>query len=125
MGHELAFAVERGKIAVNSGSKDPAIKLDVLEAGLAVQLSDALVADSLNDHTSRLETGVQEALRLADLTAEQIDRVVYVGGSSLMAIVPETMRRVFPDAEHSFASVLPQWPKVSRSWQRERACNRR
>ena len=71
LGHELAFAVERGKIAVNSGSKDPAIKLDVLEAGLAVQLSDALVADSLNDHTSRLETGVQEALRLADLTAER------------------------------------------------------
>ncbi|WP_171187440.1 Hsp70 family protein [Ruegeria sp. HKCCC2117] len=106
LGHELAFAVESGKIEVNSGTQDPAIKLDVLEAGLAVQLSDALVADSLNDHASRLETGVQEVLRLADVTAEQIDRVVYVGGSSLMAIVPETMRRVFPDAEHSFASVF-------------------
>ncbi|WP_170350501.1 Hsp70 family protein [Ruegeria atlantica] len=106
LGHELAFAVERGKIAVNSGAIDPAITLNMLETGLTAQLSDVLVAESLAAHAAQLDTGAREVLRQADLTAQQIDRVVYVGGSSLMGIVPETMRGVFPSAEHSFASVF-------------------
>ncbi|NOD68837.1 Hsp70 family protein [Ruegeria sp. HKCCD7303] len=106
LGHELAFAVERGKIAVNAGAQDPAIKLDMLEAGLAARLSDALVAESLSDHARRLASGAHAVLLQAGATAAQIDRVVYVGGSSLMGVVPETMRNIFPAAEHSFASVF-------------------
>ncbi|WP_050604324.1 Hsp70 family protein [Ruegeria sp. 6PALISEP08] len=106
LGHELAFAVERGKIAANSGAKDPAIELNMLEKGLSAPLNDARVAESLATHAARLDGGAQEVLRIAGFSADQIDRVVYVGGSSLMAVVPETMRRVFPAAEHSFASVF-------------------
>lgn len=106
LGHELAFAVERGKIAVNSGANDPAITLSMLETGLTAPLSDVLVAESLAAHAAQLDKGAREVLSQADLTAQQIDRVVYVGGSSLMGIVPETMRGVFPSAEHSFASVF-------------------
>ncbi len=106
LGHELAFAVERGKIAVNSGVADPVIALGMLENGLAARLSDAVVADSLANHAAQLEAGARDVLQQADLTADQIDRVVYVGGSSLMTVVPDTMRRVCPAAEHSFASVF-------------------
>ncbi|CUJ98630.1 Heat shock protein 70 [Ruegeria denitrificans] len=106
LGHEMAFAVERGKIAVNSGVSDPVVLLDMLEKGLAARLSDAVVAECLASHALRIDAGAHEVLRQAGLTAGQIDRVIYVGGSSLMAIVPNTMRSVFPAAEHSFASVF-------------------
>jgi len=65
-----------------------------------------LVADSLDSHAARLNSGAKDVLAKADLTADQIDQIVYVGGSSLMDVVPETMRRVFPKAEHTFASVF-------------------
>ena len=42
----------------------------------------------------------------AGMEAGRVDRIVYVGGSSLMSVVPETMRAIFPEAEHSFASVF-------------------
>ncbi len=106
LGHELAFAVERGKIAVNSGESKPAISLGMIERGLSTPLDEALVTASLAQHGTRLHQGAHDVLATAGLTAEQIDRVVYVGGSSLMAIVPTTMRRIFPAADHSFASVF-------------------
>ncbi|WP_170328514.1 Hsp70 family protein [Ruegeria arenilitoris] len=106
LGHELAFAVERGKIAVNTGADDPAIVLDMMERNLSAPLNSALVADSLATHATLLEEGTQVVLRRANLTPSQIDRVVYVGGSSLMGIVPKTMRSVFPKADHTFASVF-------------------
>lgn len=106
LGHELAFAVERGKIAVNSSAHDPSIRLDVLETGLNVPLSPALVTESLSAHAKSLQAGAQDVLDQAGLTSEQIDRVVYVGGSSLMGVVSDTMRGVFPTADHSFASVF-------------------
>jgi hypothetical chaperone protein len=106
LGHELAFAVERGKIAVNTGAQNPEIQLEMLESKLSVPLSSILVTHSLATHAALLHEGALAVLRKADLAPDQIDRVVYVGGSSLMAIVPETMRSAFPTAEHTFASVF-------------------
>ncbi len=106
LGHELAFAVERGKISVNSGEKNAAISLSMVENGLTAPLDARLVKETLANHAARLESCASEVLRKANLTTEQIDRVVYVGGSSLMTIVPDTMHRMFPNADHSFASVF-------------------
>lgn len=106
LGHELAFAVERGKIAVNAGDNAPAILMPMLEKGLTAGLSVSSVAQSLSDHAAKLHAGAQEVLHRAGLHAEQVDHVIYVGGSSLMATVPDTMRPLFPAANHSFASVF-------------------
>jgi len=35
-----------------------------------------------------------------------VERVIYVGGSSLMAMVSDAMGEQFPDARHSFANVF-------------------
>ena len=110
LGHDLAFAVERGKIAANAGDAgngDAAtIALDMIEPGLAAPLTARALADGLAPFADALEAGANETLRLASLPAASVDRVVYVGGSSQMAIVSDRMAAVFPKARHAFTEVF-------------------
>lgn len=106
LGHELAFAVERGKIAANAGDMDARILLDPVERGLFAPLSPACLADSLDRHARQLSEGARHTLDMAGLTPERVEQVVYVGGSSLMAMVSDTMRAAFPAARHRFSEVF-------------------
>ncbi len=106
LGHDLAFAVEIGKIAANNGANNPMIVLNQIENGLAASLSTQDMADILRIHAAALNTGAGETLRLAGLEPDQVSRVIYVGGSSLMTMVSDTMRAAFPKAEHSFTEVF-------------------
>lgn len=106
LGHELAFAVERGKIAVNSGDEPSGIDLNQVERGLSIPLSADMLTSVLEPHARTLSLGVQETLRMADLDAQRVQRVIYVGGSSLMSLVSNTMRSQFPDAQHIASEVF-------------------
>ena len=106
LGHEIAFAAERGKIAANSSDDTAQIDLGVIEPGLQSSLSADGIAKTLAPFSAQLRVGAQHTLDLADLTANRVDRVLYVGGSSLMAIVPAAMRQIFPHADHNFSEVF-------------------
>mgnify|MGYP000014656864 CR=1 FL=1 len=106
LGHDLAFAVEQGKIAANDGAAEPRIWLDPVERDLFAPLSAAALSASLAPQADRLAEGAQDTLRAAGVEAGRVQRVVYVGGSSLMSLVSDTMRAQFPDAEHSFSNVF-------------------
>ncbi|MEX0317125.1 MAG: Hsp70 family protein [Ruegeria sp.] len=106
LGHDLAFAVERGKIAANNGATCPHIALDQIERTLTVPLPAEELAQILAVHTQALAGGATETLQMAGVTTKQVDRVIYVGGSSLMSIVSHTMEALFPDARHSFTEVF-------------------
>jgi hypothetical chaperone protein len=106
LGHELAFAVERGKIAANGGADDPQITLNAIERGLVAPLSPDALTASLARHAEMLTEGAAETLRVAGIDAGQVGQVIYVGGSSLMSMVSDTMRVQFPDAHHSFSEVF-------------------
>ncbi|MHA6265020.1 Hsp70 family protein [Arenibacterium sp. CAU 1754] len=106
LGHELAFAVERGKIAANSGNAQSRIDLDQIERNLSAPLPTGALANVLAPHADALSSGAKETLRLAGIDIAQIDRVIYVGGSSLMAMVSDTMKDQFPAARHSFSEVF-------------------
>jgi len=106
LGHDLAFAVERGKIAANGGGNTSDISLEVVEPGLSASLSGGALATILAPFADQLRAGALETLAMASMTPSQVDRVIYVGGTSLMEVVPETMRAVFPGAEHSFSEVF-------------------
>jgi len=106
LGHELAFGVERGKIAANSKNARSRIPLDQIERGLSVSLPPEALAEILAPHADRLRAAAQETLQLAGLDASRIDRVIYVGGSSLMSVVSDTLRTEFQTARHSFAEVF-------------------
>lgn len=105
LGHDLSFAVERGKIAANAGDA-ASILLDPLEAGLAVPLSAEALAESLARHAEALAEGARETLRLAGLDAAQVETVIHVGGSSLMAMASRAMQGLFPTAQHQTSEVF-------------------
>lgn len=106
LGHDLAFAVERGKIKVNSGEPQVEIALEKIEPGLFALLQKVALQEILRPYSSDLRTGALETVRMAGLDPSQVERVIYVGGSSLMTMVSETMTALFPNAEHSFSEVF-------------------
>ncbi len=106
LGHELAFAVEAGKIDINRNGKTGTIELGAIEAGLTITLRPEQVAASLEPYARELSVGLQETLALAEVEPAAIDRVIYVGGSSLITMVSETMEAALPGARHEFGAVL-------------------
>ena len=106
LGHDLAFATERGKIAANGGQDDPRIMLDMIQRGLSAPLTSQDLDDSLSRHGDQLSEGAHVTLGMAGLRADQVGQVIYVGGSSLMTMVSDRMRALFPDAQHSFSEVF-------------------
>lgn len=106
LGHDLAFAVERGKIEANSGADRAAILLDQIEPDLAVPLSEDALGTSLVHFAEALAEGARETLRIAGMDVAGVERVVYVGGSSLMSMVSKTMKDQFTQAVHSFSEVF-------------------
>ena len=106
LGHDVSFAVERGKIAANAGDERAGILLDQIEPGLAVPLSPEALAASLVHHADALAEGARETLRIAGMDAACVEKVVYVGGSSLMSMVSQTMKEQFPQAVHAFSDVF-------------------
>jgi len=97
LGHDLAFAAERGKIAANKA--DATIDLSVLEPHLSAPLSQAALGHSLQALTSRIQTAAADTLSQASLAPAQIDSLIFVGGSSLMAVVEATLQAQFPTAK--------------------------
>ncbi|SFR41906.1 Hsp70 family protein [Litoreibacter janthinus] len=106
LGHDLAFAVERGKIAANSGAENSVIRLDQIERGLGVALPPEALASILAVYADTLRVGATDTLKRAGLEAGKVDRIIYVGGSSLMSMVSDTMKQTFPAATHSFTEVF-------------------
>ena len=97
LGHELAFAVERGKIAAN-GSDGGRIGMGFIEPGLSAPLSAASLAAVLQGCGNDLGRAIDETLALADVAPAQIGSVVLVGGSSLMRMVTDVVQARCPAA---------------------------
>jgi len=97
LGHDLAFAVEASKIAVNAGEK-AGIALDVVEPGLTAAIGLTDLDAALAGYAKRIGEAARHALALADVPASGIGTVILVGGSSLMRAVELELRRVCPGA---------------------------
>ena len=57
-------------------------------------------------HINILDSIVHETVEKANYSAQQIDRVIYVGGSSMMTLVLQTMKMLFTTVQHSFVNVF-------------------
>lgn len=107
LGHDIAFAVEAGKVAANTAdTAGGIIDLSVIETGLKADLTRAAMDQILLSQADRLKTGAAETLHIAGISADQIDQVIYVGGSSLMGFVSDAMTASCPDAEHIYSEVF-------------------
>lgn len=99
LGHDIAFAVEAGKIALNAVEADQAaIDLNVIEPQLKPRLTNGDLMMDLASHATAIHAAAAYTLTLADLTPNDIGQIVLVGGSSLMQVVEGTMRGLFPHA---------------------------
>ena len=98
LGHELAFAVERGKIAANAGDA-AAIEMGFIERGLTAPLDAGRLDATLADGRARLRAAAADVLANAGVAPTDVGRVILVGGSSLMRFVSEEARALCPKAE--------------------------
>lgn len=106
LGHDIAFAVEAGKIAANGGDTTAHIDLAEVERGLRVPLTATDLTAILSPFGHDLTDAAARTIDLAGLAPRDIDRIVYVGGSSMMAMVPTAMAALLPDAAHEFSEVF-------------------
>ena len=99
LGHELAFAVERGKIAANTGRNDGRIDMGFIEPRLMETVTQETLDAVLADNRALLRRAAIETLEIAGVERDKIGRVILVGGSSLMRFVSDEIRTLCPDAE--------------------------
>jgi hypothetical chaperone protein len=97
LGHEIAFAAERGKIAANEHGAAQ-IALGRLDRGLGADVTSASLTGALAPHAARIAACAAETLDMAGLDARAIDNVIFVGGSSLMGAVEDAMAALLPHA---------------------------
>ncbi|MCB4455560.1 Hsp70 family protein [Leisingera sp. McT4-56] len=98
LGHELAFAVEHGKIRANASDGAALIDLKLLERGLSEPLDAAGMTQTLAEQTAAIGACAAETLAQAGIAADRVERIVLVGGSSLLAAVQAEMRSLCPNA---------------------------
>ena len=97
LGHDLAFAVEAGKIAANGGGQ-AAIDLGRIEAGLSVPISAGSADSALARFREILSGAATKVCAKAGIAEDQVGAVVLVGGSSLMRVVAKDVDTRFPAA---------------------------
>lgn len=97
LGHDLAFNVERAKIAANEGI-GASIDMRLVERDLETHLSSAEIAGSLNGLVGKIETASAEILAQAGCRADDVGSLIFVGGSSQMQVVETALRAAFPAA---------------------------
>lgn len=98
LGHDIAFAVEAGKIAANRGEAAQ-IALDMIEPGLAAALDEGAMTQTLAASGAAIGEAMRETLRLGGVQSDALARIVLVGGSSLMGLVSAAARQVCPEAD--------------------------
>ncbi len=100
LGHDLAFTVERAKIAANKADRDAVpIDLGLIERALSTTLSGENLSASLKDYATAIGDTATETLRMANLSTDDIDTIIFVGGSSLMSAVQSELTTRFPNAD--------------------------
>jgi len=94
LGHEMAFAVEAGKISANGDDGRADILLGFVEKGLATPITKGSMNGALGEFRDKLRAAVYQTLMQAQVAPMQIDTIVLVGGSSLMQIVQEDVQAI-------------------------------
>lgn len=105
LGHDIAYAVEAGKIAAN-GAEIGEIDLGVVERGLTVPLQQSVMTTALNGFANQIGAAALDTIKDAGCSPESVDMVVFVGGSSLMGVVREEVAKCLPKARQEMSEVF-------------------
>lgn len=105
LGHDIAFAVETGKIAANTSGAGE-IDLRVVERGLGVPLSSAEIEGLLLPLTRQMGEAALVTVEMAQVVPQDVTHLVFVGGSSLMQVTRDSLGAVFGNAQVHHGSAL-------------------
>jgi hypothetical chaperone protein len=105
LGHDIAFAVETGKIQTNTAGQS-AIDLKFIEQELQASLNREQLYASLQRHTEKIASAALATFENTNSTPEQVDKVIFVGGSSLMQNVEKAIAPLFPNAELKYSNAF-------------------
>ena len=97
LGHRLADAVERGKIAASSSAAAATLALDWIEPGLAASVTPVGLAQHLAESLAQVVDCAQECVRRANLGAQQLDALYLTGGSSALSTLRQALAQAFPN----------------------------
>jgi len=107
LGHDVAFAVEQGKIDANNAASQAAeIGLGDLEPELAASLTTNALNHTIAKDVAKIKACAFETLQIAGVPKTRVGRIVFVGGSSLTTAVTTALKQAFPDAECVFSEVF-------------------
>ena len=99
LGHDLAFAVEKGKIRANGSDSHTGIDLAVLRRGLSAPLDQQKMGRTLAPMVADIRSHAAETLRAASVSPSDITRCVMVGGSGLLGDVRAALSSLCPAAD--------------------------
>ncbi len=96
-GHWLALKAEEGKIALSSQTKTELL-LDRLQPAETLALDRDEFEHSIDRLVASIETTVADLLRDAGIDADDVDTVVFTGGSSGVQLLREKIGALLPSA---------------------------
>lgn len=105
LGHDIAFAVETGKIQTNTSDKSQ-IDLQFIEKELQAALHRDQLNASLHIHADKIADAAIATLKDTNISATQVDKVIFVGGSSLMQNIEHAIAPLFPNAELKYSNAF-------------------
>ena len=99
LGHELAFAVEAGKITANVDETASWIDMGFIETALSAPISAGSLSRALERFRADLREAMLETLSLSGTPPVAVNSIILVGGSSLMSMIGTEARTVCPNAD--------------------------
>lgn len=100
LGHDLAFAVEAGKIMANDpDAENPVIRVGMLQKGAVLPLPAEMMTRKLSKLAVQIGEAAEATLVQADVEPDAVNKLIFVGGSSLMQVVEDALTVRLPKAD--------------------------
>lgn len=101
LGHALTARAEEAKITV-AGATRAHVALDPIEAGLAVDVYEASMLQSIAGDLERIADAARTTARMAGIAPSQVDAVYFTGGSTGLQALAGQIAAQFPAARRIY-----------------------
>lgn len=98
LGHHVAIAVEKGKIALTSGDL-AAIKINDIAPPIDIDLTKDDLDNAIDEDVSRIVTTLKDTLSNAQVSTKDISAIFMTGGASLVPLVRNRILSLLPEAK--------------------------
>ncbi|KIN62930.1 Molecular chaperone, DnaK [Sulfitobacter noctilucicola] len=100
LGHDLAFAVEAGKIMANTPDvENPVIRVGMLKRKAVLPLPAEMMTKKLSGLANQIGEAAEATLAEAQIAPDAVTHLIFVGGSSLMQVVENALTSRLPSAQ--------------------------